>query len=261
VSPPAALVAALRAAGAEAFDPLGFGFIESLLARAEALGGGARARLLDRAHGRIDALSAALHEARAAAERELGALATDDAAMAPALREALARGEVARVRREIRRALRDRGRERERVPVPWLTRLRAAALARGSRLPDAVTRELDAVGADDGSVDRSAHTRAVAAGEALSRALFQESAESARALIAVAHATDDVPDDAGPYNGRVLASRALAVMAGLSPEYVRVVVAVADDLAALEASLAPEAATARGTKAKAAKRRRVQPAP
>jgi Protein of unknown function (DUF2894) len=259
VSHLAELVTALRAAGGEVFDPLGFRLIESLVARAEILGGGARDRLLDRARVRIDALDSALREARLTAEQELRALATDGASIAPALREALARGEVARVRREIRRALSDRTKERERVQVPWLTRLRGAAVSRGARLPDELTRDLEGVGADDGSVDRGAHARAVAAGDALSDALFRESAESTRAMIAVARAADDVPDDAGPYNGQVLAAQALAVMAELAPTYVRVVVAMADDLAALEALLAPEAETAKG-KTKAGKRRRAQAA-
>lgn len=255
MSPLAELVTALRAAGGEVFDPLGFRFIESLVARGEILGGGARDRLFDRARLRIDALGAALREARVTAEQELRALAADGASIAPVLREALARGEVARVRRDLRRALQGRAKERQRVQVPWLTRLRGAAVSRGARLPDAVTRDLEGVGAEDGSVDRGAHTRVVAVGDALSDALFRESAESMRAMLAVARAADDVPDDAGPYNGQVLAARALAVMAELSPTYVRAVVAMADDLAALEALLAPEAEAARGKK-KAGKRRR-----
>jgi Protein of unknown function (DUF2894) len=259
VSQLAELVTALRAAGGEVFDPLGFRLIESLVARGEILGGGARGRLLDRARVRIDALDTALREARVTAEQELRALATDGASIAPVLREALARGEVARVRREIRCALRDRTKERERVQVPWLTRLRGAAVSRGARLPDGVARDLAGVGDEDGSVDRGAHARVVAVGDALSAALFRESAESTRAMLAVARAADEVPDDAGPYNGQVLAARALAVMAELAPTYVRVVVAMADDLAALEALLAPEVEAARG-KRRAGKRRRAQAA-
>ena len=243
---PAELVAALRDAGAEVFDPLGFRFVESLVARAEILGGGARDRLLERARLRIEALDAALRDARRTAEQELGALGAEGASIAPALREALARGEVSQVRREIRRERSDRSRER--VQVPWLSRLRVAAAARGAHLPEEVTRDLEGDG--DDSVDRGAHTRAVAAGGALSRALFRASAESARAMLAVARAADDVPDGAGPYNAQVLAARALAVMAELSPVYVRVAVAMADDLAALEALLAPDAEAAkRRTKA------------
>ena len=256
----AELVGALREAGGEALDPLGFRLVESLVARAEVLGGGARDRLLTRARVRLDALDGALRAARAAAEQQLHALTDEDAQGAPELREALARGEIARVRRAVRRAVRERTRERGRVQVPWLTRLRSAAASRGAHLSDEVTRDLEGAGAADGSVDRGAHTRAVAAGDALSHALFRESAESARALLAVARAADDVPDDAGPYNGQALAARALAVMAQLAPAYVRAVIAMADDLAALEAVLAPEAQPARG-KAKAGKRRRAPSSP
>jgi hypothetical protein len=85
------------------------------------------------------------------------------------------------------------------------------------------------------------HGRAVALGAAVSSALLSASAESVRATIAVARAADNLPEAAGPYNGQVLAARALAAMAELSPAYVRAVVAAADDLAALDARLAPEA--------------------
>ena len=254
----AALVSALRAAGGEVFDPLGFGFVESLVARAEALGGGARARLLDRARTRIDALDAALREARATAGQELGALAAEGGLIAPELDEALARGDVTWVRREARRAHRLLVQGRRRVQVPWLTRLQGEALARGTRVSDEVAHGLEGVGRVDGSVERGSHGSAVAAGTALSRTLFRESVESARAAVAVARAVDNVPDAAGPYNGQVLAARALAALADLAPEYLRVIIAAADDLAALEVLLALGAETGKG---RAEKRRRTQAAP
>jgi hypothetical protein len=250
-------VAALRAAGGEVFDPLGFGLVESLVARAEALGGGARERLLARARARVDAIDATLRAARGAAEQALHVLAADDGPIVPALAAALARGEVARVERETRRAIRDRARARREVQVPWLARLRGEALSRGTRLPAEIARTLDGLGTTDGAAPRGAHGGAVAAGAALSHALFREAAESARATLAVARAVDGMPDDAGPYNGQVLAARALARMAELSPQYVRVIVAAADDLAALEAMLAVEAETGKG-RAKSDKRKRAQ---
>jgi hypothetical protein len=81
----------------------------------------------------------------------------------------------------------------------------------------------------------------VALGDALSRALLRQSAESARATLAVARATDNLPEAAGPYNGQVLVARTLAELAELAPAYVRALVAAADDLAAMEALLTPEA--------------------
>src|SRR5262249_6086380 len=112
VTEPEALVAALREDGAEAFDPPAFGLVLALLARADAAGGGARARLRERARERSLLLQGALHEAREAAGRELSALVEAGASVAPAIAEALARGEIAVARREIRRARHDLTRRR-----------------------------------------------------------------------------------------------------------------------------------------------------
>ena len=165
------------------------------------------------------------------------------------------------MRREIRRTLRDRARERQRVQIPWMARLRGEALTRGAPLSADMTRDLSAVEDADGTVERGAHGRAVALGDALSHALLRESAESARATLAVARATDNLPEAAGPYNGQVLVARTLAAMAELAPAYVRAVVAAADDLAALEALLAPEAPKAKAKAKPAKRRRRSEPAP
>ncbi|MFT3764837.1 MAG: DUF2894 domain-containing protein [Minicystis sp.] len=256
MSEPEVLLASLREAGAEVFDPPGFGFVASLLARAEGEGGGARDRIRERARQRIDLLRSALESARAVAERELAAIRDEGASVAPDLAEALARGEISSVRRAIRRARRELVRARQRVDVPWVGRLREEALARGAALPDEVARDLDRLAGDGGAVDRGAHGRAVAVGSAVSSALLSASAESVRATIAVARAADNVPDTAGPYNGQVLAARALAAMAELSPAYVRAVVAAVDDLAGMDARLAPEAPKPKAKPAKPAKRKR-----
>lgn len=87
---------------------------------------------------------------------------------------------------------------------------------------------------------------------ASSRALFRDSAERARAALAVARAADNLPEAAGPYNAQVLAARALEAMNALSPEYLRTFIAALDDLAAVQALTAePEP---RKGKAKAAKK-------
>jgi len=248
-----ARMASLREAGAEAFDPAGYGFVAALLARAEALPGGAREKIRERARQRIELLEGALGVARAEAQREMCALREAGADVPPDLVEALARGEIPRVRRELRRARRELARDRADVAVPWVARLRGEAEARGAQLPDDVARALDHLAARGGVVERAAHTGAVALRSAVSSALLSASAESVRATIAVARATDNLPDAAGPYNGQVLAARALSAMAELSPAYVRAVVAAADDLAAVSLRLAPEA---QRPKARAATKRR-----
>ncbi|APR80549.1 Hypothetical protein A7982_05896 [Minicystis rosea] len=251
MSEPEILLASLREAGAEAFDPPGFGLVLALLSRAEGERDGARERIRARARERIDRLQHALESARTAATRDLSALVEAGVPVAPTIAEALARGEIQRARSEIRRARHDHRKRRDRVELPWVGRLRDEARARGAALPQEMARDLERLAGD--GVARDAHGHAVALGSAVSSALLTASAESVRATIAVARAADNVPDAAGPYNGQVLAARALAAMADLSPAYVRAVVAAIDDLAGMEARLTPEAPK---PKAKPAKRKR-----
>ncbi|EYF02356.1 DUF2894 domain-containing protein [Chondromyces apiculatus] len=74
---------------------------------------------------------------------------------------------------------------------------------------------------------------------------FQESVGTARATLAVARAADRVPPSAGPYNPQALAVRALLTAEGLSPAYVHALLEELDDLAALEATIAPPSASAK----------------
>jgi hypothetical protein len=245
VTPLATRVDALRRDFAAVFDGPGLGLIEALLARAEALGGDAGARLSARASLRIESLEAALASATLEVTRELEALG--EAAPAAA-REALARGDRRAARRALRRARAEASRAREQVAVTWAARLAGEATSRGE---GGLGRDLSAL-CGDGVIDREAHARAVALGSALSSALFRRSAESARAAIAIARSADKLPESAGRYNSQALAIRALTEMAELSPEYARVVVAAIDDLAAVEALLGPNPAAVR----KGARKRR-----
>lgn len=241
-------VDALRQDFAAVFDGPGLGLIESLLARAQVLGGEAGARLSMRATLRIEALEAALASATLEVTRELDALG--DAAPGAA-REALARGDRRAARRALRRARADLVRGREQVGVSWAARLAADATSRGE---DGLGRELTALCAE-GVIDREAHAHAVALGATLSSALFRRSAESARATVALARSVDNLPESAGRYNSQVLALRALAEMAALSPEYVRVLVAAIDDLAAVANLLGTSPPVAKVARARRARKR------
>ncbi|AKT35973.1 DUF2894 domain-containing protein [Chondromyces crocatus] len=193
-------LAQLGADGARGMDPPGFRFAEALLERAQALGGGAAARLLSRASARLDQLEAALVRKRGDAAAALKAL--DDAGVeAPAeVQAALERGDLAEVTRAAHRRLRPRVNltPRETPKRPWLARLR-----------------------DEAAVS------------------FKESLGSARATLAVARAADRVPPNAGPYNPHAIAARTLLTAEGLSPAYVRALMDELEDLAALEAAFAP----------------------
>lgn len=239
-APPDVRLAALREAGAERFDPPGFRLIEVLLARARTLGGGAQAHLEARAKLRLDRLEAAFRGARAEAEAALRALAEagdpDDGALA----EALERGELQAVVRAARRRQRALAAARQKMAVPWLSRLRGEAAARDVRLPEPLARDLAQLAQAGDVVERRAKQQARALSNALSAALFHESLASARAELAVARAADNVPEDAGPYNAQVLAARALSAAGQLSAPYLRALVASLQDLGALIAAFEPE---------------------
>ena len=166
-----------------------------------------QAILAGRIEARIEALEAAYRAARDAATGAIATLA-DAGVVTPAeLTEALRRGDFVGVRRGVRRLLGAREQAQRPARVPWVARLRGEARSREIALPEEVTRGLDALGGADCTVVRSAMRRAQAVGSAVSSALFRESAEHARAELAVARATDNLPEGAGPYNGQVLAAR------------------------------------------------------
>lgn len=245
-------LARLRAAGADRFDPLGAGFIASLLSRAEALDGGARAKLRARAEARLDALDQALSAARARAEATLEELTRTGLPIDEALAEALTGGDFAAVERGARQRLHARSVDKRPVALPWLTRLCGAAAARALALPEQIALGELSLGGEEVIVERGARRRAQALGSAISIALFRDSAARARAALAVAHATDNVPEAAGPYNAQVLSARALSALAELSPGYIRALIAELDDLAGLKAALE----AARKPKSKVPRQRR-----
>ncbi len=76
-----------------------------------------------------------------------------------------------------------------------------------------------------------------------------------RATVAIARSADNLPESAGRYNSQALAIRALAEMAELSPEYVRVLVAAIDDLAAVANLLGTSPPVAKVARARRARKR------
>ncbi len=235
----------LRAGGGEEFDALGQAFVVTLFARAEAEDESVQTLLAGRIEARVEALEASFRASRAVAESELAKLGGAGIEATEGLREALSQGDFAAVKRGVRRLLGERNEALRTARVPWIARLRGEARTREVAFPEDVIRGLDALHVEDGAVERTEMRRAQALGNAMSSALFRESAEGARAELAVARAADNLPEGAGPYNGQVLAAKALSAMAALSPGYVRALIAGLDDLAAMEVLLAPEERTRR----------------
>ena len=249
-------VARLGAAAAR-FDPIGRRFIEGLLERAASLPDGAKALVLRRAEGRLDAFEAAFRGARASAVDGLAALRAAGAEPDSALREALAGGDFEAVERGVRRRLEAVARAKRPPRVTWAARLRGREApsqpppeSGEAPLPAQDTSRSAAEAAGDPGPEATSPLEAGDIDPARSLASFRDSAEHARAALAVARATDNLPEEAGPYNTQLLAARVLHALAELSPEYLRTFVAAIDDLAALDAITAvpPEA-----------KRRRAKP--
>jgi hypothetical protein len=204
---------ALRAAGAEVDEGPTLRFVARLLSRAEGLGAPARDQLLARAERRLADLEARFGAARAEAQARLAAVETVGGDPDGALAAAFARGAHADVLRRAPEALR-----RARDPGPAqdrrrLLRLAAQARARGIALPEGLGQVLEA------GVDSDADARRL--GDALARVLFRDAASQARSALAVARAADGVPPVHGPYNPQALVAETLALLARVSPAYLR----------------------------------------
>jgi hypothetical protein len=237
--------------GALGFDALGVAQVRALMAKAEALSEGAAARVRARIEERVGRLEARFESERARAVAAVEALAAEGIDAGEALREALARGEFEAVHRGCRRARDERRAGEELLPILWIPRLRAQASARGMRLSEELARGLAELDRTPGFVERRSLARASRLGNELSIRLFRDSLASARASFAMARASDNVPEAAGPYNGQALSARALAAMAELSPSYLKAFLAGLDDLETVALALSPET-----KKAKAPRRKR-----
>jgi hypothetical protein len=157
------------------------------------------------------------------------------------------------VQRLVRRIERQDDSRRRASALAWLGRIASRARGHGARLPEDLRQLVEHVasrpamagapGSAPGTIlaekDAPSPRTARLLANALSRAMFRETAEAARATLAMARTTDNLPDAAGPYNGQVLAARALREMARLSPGYLQAYIAGLDDLAALEATPEP----------------------
>lgn len=224
-------------AGAGRFDPPGVRCIEILLERARTIGGEGGTRLAERAAARLVALEEALVRARGEAREALGRLA--EAGLAPDgdVAEAMEAGDYANARRAADRARLEARRARRSPERRWLRRVARRAASRVLALPHDVAMGLARLEEVGPSSDLAARRTAQELGGVVSLALFRETAETARAQLAVARALDNLPEQPGPYNPQLLAARALATLSELSPAYLRAFMANLDDLARLEAAI------------------------
>jgi hypothetical protein len=223
VIPLEARLDALARRGAARFDPEGFRLISRLIE------GGLEAR----ASQRVDKLEQEHAEAGREAEALLARLKLLEARIGADLTRAIDEGDYRVARRLAIVALGNVEADARSAVPRWALSIAAKARTRAVRLPRDLARRVDAF------VDQPPSARGVdgelrALAAEVSRALFDDSIASTRATIAVARATDNVPESAGPYNTQALAAQALGALANLSPSYLRAYVATLDDLSALE---------------------------
>jgi len=184
---------AVEAEGARMFDAPSCDCVRALLTRAEELGGRTGELLAERAHVHVERLAARLAAARADTEQRIATLEQQRGPL-PLLRELAARGELARVRRALRKL----------AASPVATRIARASLPREP--------------ADEGVPERPD---------------YEGSLAELVASFALARAVDVVPEDAGPYNPLRIASELLERMRTVSPLYLTAQLNRLEELASL----------------------------
>jgi hypothetical protein len=195
---PATLIDALRARGAERFDPVGFRFIEALARRAAAHRDGAR-RILDR---RLAQALADYGERFDRSEREA--------------RDTLARGTA-----RFPEAAEELRKHCEAGDFGGLHRLLARRDARGGSGPLAELLAHIGRHAPEGTTGRPAQatgTMVEPQGELKSLRYFRSTWSRLRADRHLSHAFARAPENAGPLNSHFLVLQALTQMRDISPE-------------------------------------------
>ena len=225
-----AWLAEVEAAGSRAFDASAHGFVESLLARAEALGGAAGERLAERASVRAEQLARELEGAKRAAHDALGRIDVDEGALGRMI-DAGEPGRALRLAKKRAVAPPPRGVD----DLAWTTRLVATARGRGVSLRG-----------------RPLSPRALA------EALYEASRGELAAMLAARRAEAEVPADAGPYNPLAIAARSLAELSSRAPSYLAALIAQLDDLSPLLALPPPPPERSRSSPMP---RRRTRPKP
>jgi Protein of unknown function (DUF2894) len=196
-----AALLALEARGARAFDGPACECVEALLARAEELGGGLAQRLSQRAEAHLSSLRARFEAENARVAARLDAFEAERGEHAE-LRKALVSGDLVRVARRMRRL---------RAAPPVAARTLALKDPRGTGFARAGVHAL-----------RRKRTTT-----------YEDSVAQMVATLAMARATDVVPEDAGPYNPLRIASDVLERMRTISPFYLAVQLNRLEELASL----------------------------
>jgi hypothetical protein len=202
----------LEARGARTYDAPACDCVHALLARADELGGGVATRLAQRAGAHLDALRTRFDADRTRVAERLSACEQERGEQAD-LRRLVASGDLVRAARRLRK-------------------LRV--------LPAAAPRPLAVRQPSDRSYSRADARVATSFTRANAHVLrkrrvtaYEDSVAQMVATLAMARATDVVPEDAGPYNALRIASDALERMRAISPFYLAVQLNRLEELASL----------------------------
>ena len=197
--------------GAARFDPIRLRYLEVLCKRTQAASGALRAILEDRLNTALADFETRFCEAQQAAGEVVEKLAAERPAQGRELRRLLKAGDYRGVHRL--RALAPRRGERPGSPLAALNQYLASAT-------------------DDGSAP--AESNGATRRELKSVRRFREMWSRMAAVDHVDHAVGRGPENAGPLNSHMLVLRSLALMRGLSPDYLCRFMAQVDALLWLE---------------------------
>jgi hypothetical protein len=191
----------LEARGARAYDAAACDCVHALLSRADELGGGVAARLTLRAESHLSSLRARFDADRARLAEQLASCEATRGEQVE-LRRWLASGDLVRAGRRLRRL-----------------RVLPASAARSLAVKQPVA---------------TSFTRANAHVLRKKRvSVYEDSVAQMVATLAMARATEVVPEDAGPYNSLRIASDVLERLRAISPFYLAVQLNRLEELASL----------------------------
>jgi len=193
-------LADLAEAGGERFDPPGYAFVLSLLAKSEALEGPASQRLHDRAIAQLEHHEARFEQSQQRARSELEALGESQCDPTGRIARAYQSGDCLSVFRATRRH-RPGPRKNERK--------------------------------NEREDEREAGDPAAAAFEDTPADRYRRAAAGVTTSLRLASARAKVPEGAGPLNGDMLAARTLLAMESISESYLISLTERLDDLATL----------------------------
>jgi hypothetical protein len=209
-----ALIASLRAAGAQQFDPVRWHFMEVLAGRALSHGGSVRRALDAKLAQALAAFQERFDRARLDAEEAVASNATQYPAAADDLRRLLAAGDFNGLRRRI--ATLSSGGERATLGLGALVR----------RLEQHAAQTPDAPSQGQGHAGSRAELKTIRN--------FRNVWSKLSADKRVTQALEQAPADAGPINSQMLVLRSLAMMRDISPDYLNRFMSYADALLCLD---------------------------